>query len=116
MSPFTVLAVSGGYFHFNCILHGNFCKQNSVESDQMPHFVVAKQSLHCFHMSPEWISSLKKAKEDNPASPSKHFKICTYSHIWDKGRSFYVTFKTEITTHKWNKVDRTKGSPFSYYY
>ena len=47
-------------FHFHCILHRNFCKQNSVDTDQMPHTVASDQGLHCLHMSLKWVAILKK--------------------------------------------------------
>ena len=46
---------------FVCIFHRNSClKTDSIDPVQMPHSVASELGLHCLHMSPKRVSSLKK--------------------------------------------------------
>ena len=51
MSPFPILGLMGVFFHFYSNFKRNFCKQNSEEPDQTPHFAASDLVLHFLHMS-----------------------------------------------------------------
>ena len=47
----------------NVLIFTLFCTEipvNSVDPDQMPHSAASELSLHCLHMSPTQVSSLKQ--------------------------------------------------------
>ena len=47
MSPFVILGVTGLFCCFHCIVDGKSCYANSVDPDQMPHYVASDLGLHC---------------------------------------------------------------------
>ena len=51
-----------GVFHFYCILHRNFCKQ-SVDPDQMQHFVASELCLHNMHMAQKRANELRMFRD-----------------------------------------------------
>ena len=61
MSPFLVIGVSSECFLFYCIFIRKSCMVNSADPVQMPHSAASELDLQCLHLSPKWVSGLKKA-------------------------------------------------------
>ena len=58
-SPFPFKGLLGGIFRFYSNFKRNFCKQNSGEPDQRPHFAESDLVLHCLPMSHKKDARLK---------------------------------------------------------
>ena len=61
MSPFPILGVLGGIFHF-FLNFNRILRANSEDPDQTPHYAVSDLGLQCFPMSSHfffffWLSS-----------------------------------------------------------
>ena len=67
------LVVTGYLVNISVLLYlaWKFCQQ-TVDSDQMPHFAASELGLHCLHMSPKQVSSLKRVIIDFSV---KHLKF-----------------------------------------
>ena len=55
-SPFIVLGIYGGCFHFHCFLSIATSVSTQCSPYQTPHFAPSKLVLHCLHNVPKWVS------------------------------------------------------------